>query len=163
LYKERDMSQSLVLEALNDSVNEVIATFTGSSPSPEKSFVRAESVALGEVSAVVGLTGKGLTGSFIVSFSKDCILDIVAALFGQRPEDISEEVRDAAGEMANMMCGAFRRRFEKKGISLQGSTPVIVTGEKHTLDILCKSQRLVIPFALNGSKFFIEFCLDKKS
>jgi len=156
------MSQSLVVEALHDSVNEVITTFTGASPTPEKSFVRGESVALGEVSAVVGLTGKGFTGSFIVSFYKDCIFDIVAALFGQRPSDITEEVKDAAGEMANMMCGAFRRRFEEKGISLQGSTPVVVTGEKHSLDILCKSQRLVLPFALNGSKFFIEFCLDKK-
>ncbi len=155
------MSKSLVVEALNESVKEVLMTFTGAVPEAEKSFVRGEPEALGEVSAVVGLTGKGFTGSFIVSFQKDCILSIVEALFGQRPEDINDEVRDAAGEMANMMCGAFRRRFEEKGISLQGSTPVIVTGEKHVLDILCKSNRLVIPFALNGSKLFIEFCLDK--
>ncbi len=155
------MSKSLVVEALNESVKEVLMTFTGAAPEPEKSFVRGEPEALGEVSAVVGLTGKGFTGSFIVSFEKDCILGIVEALFGQRPEEINDEVRDAAGEMANMMCGAFRRRFEEKGISLQGSTPVIVTGEKHVLDILCKSNRLVIPFVLNGSKLFIEFCLDK--
>jgi chemotaxis protein CheX len=155
------MSKSLVVDALNQSVQEVLSTFTGASPTAEKSFIRGEPEALGEVSAVVGLTGKGFTGSFIVSFKKDCILGIVEALFGQKPEDLNDEVRDAAGEMANMMCGAFRRRFEEKGISLQASTPVIVTGERHVLDILCKSQRLVIPFALNGSKLFIEFCLDK--
>ncbi|NPB09475.1 MAG: chemotaxis protein CheX [Thermodesulfobacteria bacterium] len=155
------MSKSMVIDALNEAVKEVLMTFTGAAPTAEKSFVRGEPEALGEVSAVVGLTGKGFTGSFIVSFKRDCILGIVEALFGQKPGEINEEVKDAAGEMANMMCGAFRRRFEEQGISLQGSTPVVVTGEKHVLDILCKSQRLVIPYSVNGSKLFIEFCLDK--
>ncbi len=155
------MSQSLILDALKDSVKEVLMTFTGTAPEAEKSFIRHELEALGEVSAVLGLTGKGFSGSFVVSFNRDCILGIVESLFGQKPEDINDEARDAAGEMANMICGAFRRRFEQNGISLQSSTPVIVTGENHVLDILCKSKRLVIPFSLNGSKLFIEFCLDK--
>ncbi len=155
------MSQSLILDTLKDSVKEVLMTFTGAAPEAEKSFIREELEALGEVSAILGLTGKGFSGSFVVSFNKDCILGIVEALFGQRPGEINDEARDAAGEMANMICGAFRRRFEQKGISLQSSTPVIVTGENHLLDVLCKSKRLVIPFALNGSKLFVEFCLDK--
>ena len=155
------MSKSLIVDALKEAVKEVLMTFTGTAPEPEKSFIRQELEALGEVSAVLGLTGKGFTGSFIVSFKEDCILSIVEALFGQRPEGINDEARDAAGEMANMICGAFRRRFEQQGITLQSSTPVIVTGKNHVLDILCKSQRLVLPFNVNGSKLFIEFCLDK--
>ncbi|WP_022852782.1 chemotaxis protein CheX [Thermodesulfatator atlanticus] len=156
------MSKSLIVDALEASVTEVISTFTGQKPEIGKSFIRKEIESLGEVSAILGLTGKGFTGTFVVTFEKECLFDIVAALFGTRPETINDETRDAAGEMANMICGAFRRRFEKQGISLQSSTPAIVSGENHTLDILCKSQRLVIPFSVNGSKLFVEFCLDKK-
>lgn len=157
------MSKSTVVDALHEAVKEVLQTFTGQEPSPEKIFVREEPEALGEVSAVVGLTGKNFSGSFIVSFKKDCIFQIVASLFGQPPENINEEVRDAAGEMANMICGAFRRRFEQQGISLQASTPVVVAGKDHTLKILCHSKRLVIPYSLNGTQLFVEFCLDKKN
>ncbi len=156
------MSTSTVVNALHEAVKEVLMTFTGQVPEPQKSFIREEPEALGEVSAVVGLTGKGFTGSFVVSFKSDCIFKVVASLFGQAPDKINEEVRDAAGEMANMICGAFRRRFEKEGISLQASTPVIITGKDHTLKIMCHSKRLVIPYAVNGSQLFIEFCLDKK-
>ncbi len=156
------MSKSTVVEALHEAVKEVLSTFTGQAPQPDKTFVRDEPEALGEVSAVVGLTGKNFTGSFVVSFKEECIFQIVASLFGQKPEKINEEVRDAAGEMANMICGAFRRRFEQQGISLQASTPVVVTGKGHTLKILCHSKRLVIPYSLNGDHLYIEFCLDKK-
>ncbi len=156
------MSKSTVVEALHEAVKEVMATLTGQTPVPEKTFVRDEPEALGEVSAVVGLTGTNFTGSFIVSFKQECIFQVVASLFGQAPDKINEEVRDAAGEMANMICGAFRRRFEQQGISLQASTPVVVTGKDHTLKILCHSKRLVIPYSLNGSNLFVEFCLDKR-
>jgi chemotaxis protein CheX len=156
------MSKSTVVDALHEAVKEVLQTFTGQAPSPENSFIRDEPEALGEVSAVVGLAGKSFTGSFAVSFQKECIFQIVASLFGHTPQEINEEVRDAAGEMANMMCGAFRRRFEQQGISLQASTPVVVTGKDHTLKFLCQSKRLVIPYSLNGARLFVEFCLDKK-
>ncbi len=156
------MGVSKIIDALHEAVKEVLLTFTGKEPQPERFFVRDEPEALGEVSAVVGLTGKELTGSFIVSFKRECIFQIVASLFGQAPQEINEEVRDAAGEMANMICGAFRRRFGEQGISLQASTPVIVTGKNHTLEILCHSQRLVIPFSIDGTNLYVEFCLDKK-
>ncbi|OAG28610.1 chemotaxis protein CheX [Thermodesulfatator autotrophicus] len=156
------MSKSPIVEAIEASVIEVLSTYTGQSPSPEKTFIRHERESLGDVSAILGLTGKGFTGTFVVTFEKNSLFGVVESLFGHRPEEINDEVRDAAGEMANMICGAFRRRFEQNGISLQSSTPAIVSGENHTLEILCKSQRLVMPFSFNGSKIFIEFCLDKK-
>ncbi len=156
------MGESKIIDAIHDAVKEVLLTFTGTTPKPERFFVRNEPEALGEVSAVVGLTGKDFTGSFVVSFKRQCIFQIVAALFGQAPKEINEEVRDAAGEMANMICGAFRRRFGEQGISLQASTPVIVTGKDHTLKILCQSQRLVIPYSIDSTNLYVEFCLDKK-
>ncbi|OAG27483.1 chemotaxis protein CheX [Thermodesulfatator autotrophicus] len=154
---------STVLEALVSSVNEVIKTYTGLEPKPGKAFVRTEPTALGDVSAVNGLAGSGFTGMLTVTFSQECLFKILAVLFGNEPESLNDEVCDAAGELANQICGAFRRRFEEQGISLQAAVPVIVTGKGHSITPLCASQRMAVPFEIDGTKLVVELCLDKKN
>jgi len=128
-----------------------------------RQFVKQDKVALGEVTAVAGLTGNKVSGAFVVSFSREALFKIVCALFGSCPREITEEVEDAAGEMANMICGAFRRRFEKQGITLSASTPSIVTGKDYHIHTLCKSDLLALEFDLSGHPLIVEFCLDKQS
>ncbi len=153
---------STVLEALISSVEEVIKTYTGLSPRAGKPFVRTEPQALGDISAVNGLAGSGFTGMLTVTFTEDCLFKILAALFGSKPQELNEEVSDAAGELANQICGAFRRRFEEQGVSLQAAVPVIVTGKGHSITPLCTSQRMAVPFEVDGAKMVVELCLDKK-
>lgn len=153
---------STVLEALVSSVEEVIKTYTGLKPVAGKPFVRTEPQALGDVSAVNGLAGSGFTGMLTVTFTEECLLKILSVLFGSKPQGLNEEVCDAAGELANQICGAFRRRFEEQGISLQAAVPVIVTGKGHSITPLCTSQRMAVPFEVDGAKMVVELCLDKK-
>jgi len=150
-----------LVEALKESVKEVIGTYTGVEPVFKKQFLREDEVSFGEVSAVLGVTGQKVKGVFIVSFSKEVLFKIVSALFGSAPSEINSEVVDTAGEMANMICGAFRRRFEKQGITLAASTPSLITGKGHHIQPLCKSPNLVLLFALEGHPLVVEFCLDK--
>ena len=151
-----------VIKALQDSVFEVLTTYTGIAPQAGKPFVRKDPKALGDISAVNGLAGSGFTGMLTVTFSKDAIFKIVSTLFGSVPEELNAEVCDAAGELANQICGAFRRRFEEQGISLQAAVPVIVMGESHSITPMCSSQRMAIPFKFDGTNIVIELCLDKK-
>ncbi len=151
-----------LVETIKQAVCEVIGTYTGENPVLKRQFVKQDKIALGEVTAVAGLTGEKATGAFVVSFSREALFKIVATLFGYTPQDITEEVEDAAGEMANMICGAFRRRFEQRGISLKASTPSIVTGKDYHVHTLCKSDALALEFELNGHPIVIEFCLDKR-
>ena len=151
-----------VIKALQDSVEEVLKTYTGIAPKAGKPFVRKDPKALGDISAVNGLAGSGFTGMLTVTFTKDAIFKIVSVLFGSSPKEMNEEVSDAAGELANQICGAFRRRFEEQGISLQAAVPVIIMGESHSITPMCSSQRMAIPFAFDGAQIVIELCLDKK-
>ncbi|NPA48783.1 MAG: chemotaxis protein CheX [Thermodesulfobacteria bacterium] len=151
-----------VLDALISSVEEVIGIYTGLKPKAGKPFVRTEPQALGDISAVNGLAGSGFTGMLTVTFTEECLFKILTALFGNEPKELNEEVCDAAGELANQICGAFRRRFEEQGVSLQAAVPVIVTGKGHSITPLCTSQRMAVPFELEDSKMVVELCLDKK-
>ncbi len=150
-----------LVEAIKESVKEVIGTYTGIEPVFKKQFLRENEVAFGDVTAITGVTGEKVKGVFIVSFSKEVLFKIVAALFGAAPSELSAEVVDAAGEMANMICGSFRKRFAEQGVHLKASTPSLVTGKDHHIHPLCKSPNLVLLFEVDGHPLVVEFCLDK--
>ncbi len=152
-----------IAEAIKESVTEVISTYTGKTPELVETKVRTDNVGLGEVSSIVGLTGEKIKGAFIVSFQQELLFSIVEALFGSRPSEINQEVLDAAGEITNMICGGFRRRFEKFGPSLKASVPSMVTGKNHTITALCHSPRLVFKYKVDDHFLIVEFCLDKQA
>ena len=154
---------SKLVDFIREAVEEVIGTYTGKVPRLTRNFIKDNQVAFGEISAVSGLTAEKASGAFVVSFSREALFEILACLFGASPGEITPEVEDAAGEMANMLCGAFRRRFEKEGIALSASTPTIITGKDHTIHPLCKSKVLAVEFQLEGHPIIVEFCLDKST
>ncbi|QJA05383.1 chemotaxis protein CheX [Thermosulfurimonas marina] len=154
---------SKLVNFIKEAVEEVIGTYTGKIPRLTRNFLKDHRVAFGEISAISGLTAEKASGAFVVSFSREALFEILASLFGTAPSEITPEVEDAAGEMANMICGAFRRRFEKEGISLSASTPSIVTGKDHTIHPLCRSSVLAVEFQLEGHPIIVEFCLDKST
>jgi len=152
---------SKLVDFIREAVEEVIGTYTGKVPLFTRNFVKDDQVAFGEISAVSGLTAQKASGAFVVSFSREALFEILKALFGSAPEEITPEVEDAAGEMANMICGAFRRRFQKEGITLAASTPTIITGKNLSIHPLCQSKVLAVEFKLEGHPLIVEFCLDR--
>ncbi len=154
-----------IAEAIREALEEVVKTYTGVIPDLQEAIVRKneDSTALGDISAIIGLTGEKVSGVFVVSFKKDLIFNFIKSLFGEEPNEINQEVLDAAGEIANMICGGFRRRLEKFGPSLKASVPSMVTGENHRIHSLCKSPRLSFIYRVDTSFLIVEFCLDKMS
>lgn len=154
-----------IAEAIKDALEEVVKTYTGITPNLQETIVRKDEdlVALGDISAIIGLTGEKVSGVFVVSFKKDLLFYFMKMLFGEEPKEINQEVLDAAGEIANMICGGFRRRLENFGPSLRASVPSMVTGDNHRIHSLCKSPRISFVYKVNNSSLIIEFCLDKFS
>ncbi|MCS7279088.1 MAG: chemotaxis protein CheX [Thermodesulfobacteriaceae bacterium] len=152
-----------IAEAIREALEEVVKTYIGIVPNLQQTIVRKDedSTALGDISAVIGLTGEKVSGVFVVSFKKELIFHFIRSLFGEEPKEINQEVLDAAGEISNMICGSFRRRLENFGPSLKASVPSMVTGENHRIHSLCKSPRLSFIYRVNESFLIVEFCLDK--
>ncbi len=148
-------------EAISASVAEVIGTYLGKVPDLKTTEVRKENTALGEISAIIGLTGDKVQGAFVVSIEKELLFEIMRVLLGEAPSEINNEALDMAGEMANMICGAFRRRFEQIGTTLKAAVPSMITGKDYQIHSLCKTPRVAFKYELDGKHIFIEFCLDK--
>lgn len=122
-------------------------------------YLKKESRAMGDVSGIIGITGAA-QGSMSISFEKACICAVVGNLFGTTVDEITEEVRDATGEMTNMICGDARRRLEAEGISLQAGTPTVVSGHGHSITHIHTGPCLAMPFNTPSGGFTVEVAFN---
>lgn len=124
-----------------------------------KPYLKNDSLAQGDVSGIVGLTGE-TSGTLSVSFSEQSILAIVSSMFGEPVNRIDEEVKDAVGEILNIVSGQARQKLEMKGRTLKGAIPTVITGKNHTISHITKHPIIAIPFDTDNGTFTIEVCLE---
>jgi chemotaxis protein CheX len=121
-------------------------------------FIKKGTISRGDISGVVGMTGE-TEGSLSLTFSKDCICHIVSTMFGENFSEITEEVKDAVGELTNMISGDARRRLEANGILLSGALPSVISGPGHEIRHVTKEPIISIPFQTGKGDFNIEICI----
>ncbi len=138
----------------------VIKTMAFLDPKPGKPFIKKESKALGDVSGVIGLSGD-LKGSLSITFEEDTIKHIVSNMFGEDINEINDEVRDAVGELTNMISGDARRQLQSFGVKIDAAIPSIITGKNHTITHIAKGPIVALPFDTEKGKFIVEFTMEK--
>lgn len=153
------MNAKIINPFLEAAVN-VLKTMAMIEPTPGKPYLKKDVVATGDVSGIIGITGDA-QGSMSISFSESCISAIVSNLFGMTVSGIDDDVRDAVGELTNMICGDARRRLESQNISLQAGTPTVVAGKNHSITHIHNGPCLAIPFNTPAGDFVIEVAFNK--
>ncbi len=126
---------------------------------PGKPYVKKGKAAKGDVSAIIGITGEK-NGTFAISFSKECAVQIVKQMLGDDIEDLLTDVQDAVGEISNMISGHARRGLADMGLKLQGSTPSVVMGDNHVIRHMTRGAVVAIPFETKFGHFMVEFCFE---
>jgi chemotaxis protein CheX len=107
-----------------------------------------------EISGVIGLSG-GVKGSAIISFPKSIALAVASAMFMEELTEISEDVKDAIGEFANIFVGNARNKLVDEGLNITISTPTIIVGKDHEISHPQNIPFLVIPFKTDMGVFQI--------
>ena len=137
----------------------VLKTMAMIEASPGRPFIKKDDTALGDVSGIIGITGAA-QGSMSISFESPCICYVVTSLFGMPVESVNNEVKDAVGELTNMICGDARRRLEGAGVSLQAGTPTVVAGKDHSITHIHTGPCLALPFDTENGKFVLEVAFN---
>ena len=106
------------------------------------------------VTAMVGLAG---TYNGLVSIHAPLrqALDITAGMLGQEVTAFNEDVRDALGEIANMIAGSFKQHLSKGGADIRLSTPSVITGKEYTVAARNPDETLSLHFATDESWFVV--------
>ncbi len=156
-----ELKAELVNPFLWATVN-VLKTMVHLEPAVGKPYIKKEFTTKGDISGIVGIVGD-TEGSLCLSFSKDCILYIVSKLFGEEQHELNEEVKDAVGELTNVISGDARRRLEEAGYRFQGAIPSVICGPNHEIKHMTKGPILAIPFSTPAGNFIMEICFKGTS
>lgn len=135
----------------------VLKTMAGLQPTPGKPYIKRGATATGDISGIVGITGE-TEGSICITFSRECILLVISQMLGENIYEINDQVKDAVGELTNMISGDSRRRLEEIGHHFQGAIPSVITGRGHEIRHVTKGPILSIPFKTHAGPFTVEVC-----
>jgi chemotaxis protein CheX len=137
----------------------VLKTMAMTEPIAGKPYLKKDNQSRGDVSGIIGFTGSA-RGSLAISFSKSSILKIISNMLGENYCEINGEVRDAVGEITNMISGVARKNLEAQGLNIQAAIPTIVSGENHAILHVLGGSSIIIPFETKAGPFYVDVCLN---
>ncbi len=152
------MDVKLINPFINATLH-VLETMASTKSEAGKPYLKKEEIAKGDVTGVIGLTGDS-RGTVSVSFSEKCILAVVSKMFAEEMTEVNGEIRDAVGELANMISGQARQKLEVGGKSLQAAIPTVIMGKDHTISHITSQPVVAIPFTTADGGFTIEVSLE---
>lgn len=123
----------------------------------KKPFLKTDPEGKGVVSGVLTLKGDH-TGTAAISFSAKCILTVVSNMFGEEITEIDDDVKDAVGEITNMISGLATQLYEQDGISLKASLDQVLMGDGHSIPHPPGSPVLGIPINTEPGDITVEMC-----
>lgn len=123
---------------LDEAVDEVFRLMMGASCSPVD-----ERVAEGQetITAVIGLAG-AMSGVCTLRCSADAALRMAECMVGIRPSELDAMVKDAIGEVCNMVAGAWKGKHGVLAAGCMLSTPAVVTGTNYQLHMQQQEFRI---------------------
>ncbi len=111
-----------------------------------------------DISGTIGVAGEA-SGSVTVSFTESVARKIVENMLGIEVDSINDDVKDAVGEIANMIAGGAKGELSQKGYSFKIALPVVCIGKDHYTEYPKDIPCLVIPFSVEEGPFYVEICL----
>ena len=152
------MDVKLVNPFINATIN-VLETMAFISVNAGKPYLKKDSVAVGDVTGVLGLTGVA-NGTISVTFEEKCILAIVSNMLGETVKETNNEIADAVGELTNMISGQARRELGEMGKVFKAAIPSVIAGENHSIIHYTTGPKIAIPFDTENGNFTIEVCFE---
>lgn len=83
-----------------------------------------------DVTGIIGLAGS-IEGTIVVSLDKEVAFAAAEAFIGERPTTINGDTLDLVGELANMIGGGAKDRFDLPGVVL--GLPTTVSGKDYRI------------------------------
>ena len=81
-------------------------------------------------------------------------------MFGEEITELSRDVNEVVGEIANMISGQARRELETIGLRLDGAIPSVFSGPNHNILHFTDGPKIAIPFILEVGTFTMEVCFE---
>ncbi|MEW6536719.1 MAG: chemotaxis protein CheX [Candidatus Auribacterota bacterium] len=152
---------TMKVEYINPFINatlNALSTMASTSPAIGKVYLKGTEKMRCEISGTIGVAGDA-TGSVTINFPREVVLRVVSNMLGMDVDDINDDVKDAVGEIANMIAGGAKGELTQMGFNFKIALPVVCVGKNHYTnypkDVVC----VVIPFSMDEGDFSVEVAL----
>lgn len=107
------------------------------------------------ITSMIGLGG-GLKGLLAVHCPSSVAKEVTSSFLGMDVEEIDDDVKDAIGEIANMVAGNLKISFTNLDVNVELAIPTTIVGDSFYVSGITDSTRVIVPFLMGGDKFWIE-------
>ena len=149
-------------QCIIESTQEIFSSMIMLEVTPGAPFKRNKTALTNSISGIIGMTGAAKC-MLAIHLPTEAALAITTAFLGMDVEEIDEDVRDAIGELANMLGGSIKTALDPKGSNIKLSMPTAIYGAEYAIDCIADAEEITVPFTLAGSTFLVELqiCPDK--
>ena len=148
----------LMIETLVSAIQEVFETMVFCPVAVQPVMTGDHAGPTSGIVASVGFAGQQCG---VVAFysGTDAAGRIAGAMLGLPPAEVTGEMPDAIGEMANMIAGTFRTKMAAYNQAWAISVPTVTIGSDFQTRYGSAVSRAVVPFEIDGHGLFVELVL----
>ncbi len=107
------------------------------------------------LSGMIGFAGD-LRGTVVIHLPAKVAIAITNAFLELDLDEVNDEVKDAIGELANMVAGGIKYLLPEAVQDVQLSIPSVISGRGYTCEATGKTTRFALEFETVGGRFITE-------
>ena len=109
---------------------------------------------------VISISGN-YNGTVSITYSEKLILHVVTTMFGEEMTEINDEIKDAVGELTNMISGQATTKLAELGTSLKAELTDVIMGGQHPLEHISGRPVVAMSYQTDNGDFTMEFCFEE--
>ena len=107
------------------------------------------------LTSMIGLGG-GVRGLLAIHCPALVAKNITGSFLGMDIDELNEDVKDAIGEIANMVAGNLKVSYAKIDTNIELAIPTSIVGESFHICGMADAKRIIVPFTMAGDTFWVE-------
>lgn len=111
------------------------------------------------ISSLVGMAG-AYNGLVSLHLPSTLAIKIAANINKMNLVEVNDDVRDAMGEITNIIAGSFKLHLSKSGLDIHLSTPSVIFGKEYVISLGSKPEQIALRFAADNEWFMVAVAFD---
>ncbi len=150
-----------LIKCITNSTLEIFNTMLMFEVSPGTPLVRRNESFRNTISGMIGMAGV-YKGVLAVHAPNPVAMAITGALLGMEVPEINEDVKDAIGEIANMLAGNVKGSLSANSQDIKLSIPSTICGGEYRMDCHPDGEAVIIPFTVADGEFLVELYIQQQ-
>jgi chemotaxis protein CheX len=155
--KERVFPEGGWFPIMRASIQEVFEMMLGCETGPGVNYAPDHDANL---TAMIGIAGQ-LMGTMSVRCNTAAACGMAGAMLGVEVTEVDADVRDALGEVCNMVAGNFKHKISGLAEGCSLSCPTVISGGDYMVHPLLQGERVVVSFTFHGVPVWVSLDLHE--